>query len=145
MIAATLRLPRRALVQFLCQLVLLQVLSQRFVVFLEHQHIERPQQVVPVDRFPPLPGAFVACLAGDERDELAHALLHDIPGVFGDFRIGWDGAFHDPADVGDGQVPVLLSGGGGLCGHSLGHRRRGRRFAGHGRALAVARHLVSIS
>ena len=48
-------------------------------------------------------------LAGDEADKLGNAFLDRVLGVLGDFAVGRKSLFHDPADVGDREVPVLLA------------------------------------
>ena len=47
-------------------------------------------------------------LAGDEADEFGNAFLHGVLGVLGDLAVGRQRLLHDPADVRDRQVPVLL-------------------------------------
>lgn len=48
-------------------------------------------------------------LAGDEANELGDAFLHRVLGVLCDLAVGRQRLLHDPADVGDRQVPVLLA------------------------------------
>lgn len=49
-------------------------------------------------------------LGRDERDELAHALLHRLLRVLGDLGVGRQRLLHYASDVGDGKVLVLLLG-----------------------------------
>lgn len=48
-------------------------------------------------------------LAGDEANELRQALLHDLLGILGNLSVRGEGLFHDPANIGDREKPVLLS------------------------------------
>ena len=54
----------------------------------------------------PAAGCCAHALAGNEADELRHALLHSLLGVLGDFCIRRQRALHDARDVGDGKVAV---------------------------------------
>nr|GMC77124.1 hypothetical protein TorRG33x02_100610 [Ipomoea batatas] len=77
-------------------------------VLLEAERSHRPEKIVAVDRFPLLSLALVGRLAGDEADELRHALLHRLLGVLRDLRVRRQRLLHDPAHVGYRQEPVLL-------------------------------------
>ncbi|CAH9123279.1 unnamed protein product [Cuscuta epithymum] len=88
--------------------VLIEVHFERGDVILESEGGDRPEDVVAVDRLPLLPLALVGGLAGDEADELRHALLDALLGVLGDLPAGRDDLLHDPADIGDWEELVLF-------------------------------------
>ena len=56
----------------------------------------------------PCPALSLHSLAGDEGDKLGEALLHRLLGVLGNLGVGRQHPLHDAADVGDGQVAVLV-------------------------------------
>jgi hypothetical protein len=87
---------------------LVEVELERLDVVLEAERGHGPEQVVAVDGLALLALALVGGLAGDERDELGHALLHRLLGVLGDLGVRWERLLHDPAHVRDRQEPVLL-------------------------------------
>ncbi|KAJ8524521.1 hypothetical protein ON010_g16597 [Phytophthora cinnamomi] len=89
--------------------VLLQVELERLHVAVEAQRAHGPDDVVAVDGLALLLLALVAGLARDERDELAHALLHRLLAVLGDLGRGRQRHLHDARDVGGGQEAVLLA------------------------------------
>jgi hypothetical protein len=88
--------------------VLVEVAAHGVDVVVEAQGAEGPAEVVAVDGLALLLVALVGGLAGDEADELGHALLHRLLGLLGDLGVGRQDLLHDAADVGDGQQPVLL-------------------------------------
>lgn len=50
----------------------------------------------------------ILLLAGDETDELGNTFLESLLRILCDFAIGWKSLLHDPADIRDRKVPVLL-------------------------------------
>ena len=48
-------------------------------------------------------------LAGDETDELGNAFLESLLRILGDLAVGRKSLLHDPADICDRKVPILLS------------------------------------
>lgn len=89
--------------------VLLQIELERLDVAVEAERAHGPDDVVAVDGLALFLLALVAGFARDERDELAHALLHRLLAVLGDLGRGRQRHLHDARDVGRGQEPVLLS------------------------------------
>jgi len=89
--------------------VLVQVNLERVHILLEPQCGHGPQQVITVDGFPLLLLALIRGFTCYEADELRHALLHGFLGLLGDLGVRRQRLLHDPAHVGYGKEPVLLS------------------------------------
>lgn len=79
-------------------------------VLVEAQHINRSQQVFPVNCLPLLYLTLLACLAGDEGNKLGNTLLDCFLCIFGDLRIFGQSFLHYSADVGDGQKSRIVRG-----------------------------------
>lgn len=87
---------------------LLEIALEGLDVILEAEGGHGPEEIVAVDGLPLLPLALVGGLAGDEADELRHALLHRLLRVLRDLRVRRQRLLHDPAHVRDRKQPVLL-------------------------------------
>lgn len=47
---------------------------------------------------------------GNERDKLGYASLDNLFGILGDLCVFWQGLFHYPRHIGDGQQAILILG-----------------------------------
>lgn len=74
----------------------------------EVEILHRLDHVLPVYRLPLLLLRDLATLARDEGYEFTDALLDAFSGLLGNFRVAWQGVFHDSVNVGDWQEPFLI-------------------------------------
>lgn len=80
-------------------------------VHVEPEGRHRKQDVLAVDCLALLDRAPLGRLGRDERDELGRALLHALFRVLADFGRVREALFHDPPDIGDREVALLLDSG----------------------------------
>ena len=99
---------------------------ERLCIILEPQRGHGIQDILPPDRLAFFHVAFFSGFRGDEADELGDAFLDAFFGVFGDFRGGGDGLFHDTGDVGDLRVVGERT-----------QRKRSKRLTGRNRSCSL--------
>ncbi len=96
---------QRAFPAFGALSVFLEVQFQIITITIKAKHSYRGEDVLPTDCLSLLVFALLACLAGDERDELGNALLDSLLRIFGNFGILGQSLFHNATDVSNGQKP----------------------------------------
>mmetsp|Transcript_340 Transcript_340/g.996 ORF Transcript_340/g.996 Transcript_340/m.996 type:complete len:267 (+) Transcript_340:261-1061(+) len=89
--------------------VLGEVQLERLNVLVKPEGRHGPQKIVPIDRLALFLHALVRRLGGDERYKFGHTLLHRLLGVLGNLGVLRESVLHDPSNVGDGQVSILLT------------------------------------
>jgi hypothetical protein len=69
----------------------------RIILKAERNH--RVENILATDRLSLLKLALLRRFGGDEADELGHALLHALLGIFRDFSRWWHGVLHDTRNI----------------------------------------------